>query len=172
MFQSIWSRVSESIYFFLQVKNEARRKSLKRRSVRLAHAKRVLQERNGPGSSENAENTFASEDDVKVVSGSTLVQSTNSNMSLISYNDFTVSSCTYIHMHPLLLVAVFTFTLSHTLRGESRFLPFTLFREVKINPSWNGSKCMQRSKLPFKLKIFSDINTDCTVSNKHPLFSV
>jgi len=77
-----------------KVKTEARRKSLKRRSIRMANAKRVLKEQNGTSNLENTMNmlnqqssTSSINDDVKVVSGS---QSNHpSNMSLISYNDFT-----------------------------------------------------------------------------------
>jgi len=68
-----------------KVKTEARRKSLKRRSIRMANAKRVLKEQNTNTST--LENTMSS--DVNVVSGSTLVRSNPNNISLVSYNDFT-----------------------------------------------------------------------------------
>ena len=90
-----------SLFFDIQVKTEARRKSLKRRSIRMANAKRVLIEQNT--NTPTLENTMSSSD-VNVVSGSTLVQSNPNNISLVSYNDFTVSvvwsSYTYTYHHP------------------------------------------------------------------------
>ncbi|XP_047133005.1 protein regulator of cytokinesis 1 isoform X1 [Hydra vulgaris] len=62
-----------------KIQNESRRKSLKRRSVRLASAKRVLSEKNG--------NAIDSHLDVSVVSGS-IFKNSNPNASLVSYNDF------------------------------------------------------------------------------------
>lgn len=73
----------------VQVKNENRRKSLKRRSIRLAHAKKALKERNANQTTSDLD-LHQDDDAMKVVSGSTLV-TPNANMSLISYNDFTVS---------------------------------------------------------------------------------
>lgn len=66
-----------------KAKTEARRKSLRRRSNRLANAKRVLEE------NQDINIMGLHHDDVKVISGSSIAKTSNPNMSLMSYNDFT-----------------------------------------------------------------------------------
>lgn len=68
-----------------KVQSEARRRSVKRRSMRLANAKRVLTEKSQNQTSMPDHHYL---DDSKVLSGSTLVKP-NPNLSLISYSDFT-----------------------------------------------------------------------------------
>ena len=75
----------------------------------MANAKRILKEHNGNSTTTNATATSSSSsnlentmnDDVNVVSGSTLVRSNPNNISLVSYNDFTVSPVmhAYTRMH-------------------------------------------------------------------------